>query len=138
MKKLILILAFVLPMSLITFGQIEDQDGQLFGSKRPTNEYNYYNFELITLDVVEHEFIIQNPNIVKMNLISFNAAPGISVEFISKVIEPGSLGKFVVKVDKNVYNKKGEFSEIITIITETENAVSKVKKEFSYTIEGTF
>jgi len=138
MKKLILILAFVLPFSIITFGQIDDQDGQLFGSKRPTNEYNFFDFEQINADVVEHEFIIQNPNVVKMNLVSYTAAEGITVEFVNKVIDPSSLGKFVVKINKNVYNKKGDFSEIITIITETENAISKVKKEFSYTVEGSF
>jgi hypothetical protein len=135
MKKLLLFLMLILPLSIISFGQIDDEDAQLFGSKRDAPAFNQYNFGHITDQVVQHQFTLKNATPSPMTIISIDAPEGVGVTLVNKVIEPKTVGKFVVTLRKK-YLTKGDFIKHIKITVEQEDALGKKTIQYDYTISG--
>ena len=135
MKKLLVILAFLLPFTMVSMAQVDGNEAQLFGSKRPTSAYNSHNFGEITA-VVQHEFMIYNTSPAAMTIISFQVPDGFNVFLYDKTIEPKSSAKFLVTVDPEHTLIEGDFAELIIITTEQETHVGKIVKEHSYTVQG--
>lgn len=131
MKKLLIILALVIPFSFITFGQVEDADAQLFGSKRDIA----HDFGQITT-VVSHDFVIKNTSPSSMTISSFKIPDGFGIILQDKEIASKSSGKFTVTIDPQYVDTKGDFERIIIIEIQQENALGTTKKELKYLIKG--
>ena len=138
MKKIIVLLALFLPLSIISFGQIDDEDAQLFGSSRSISAYNVFDFGNITSKVVQHKFDIKNNTPSSMNIISVDAPQGVGVILVNKVVKAKSVGKFIVTLDKDLIQTKGDFEQIIIIKVQQETALGKTTKELEYIIKGSF
>ncbi|MBN2893817.1 MAG: hypothetical protein JXL97_18250 [Bacteroidales bacterium] len=135
MKKLLVILALVLPFSFIAISQVDDSDAQMFGSRRTVTLYNTFDFGTVN-NISQHEFIIKNTSPSEMTVVSFNIPDGYGVVLYDKVIPAKSSGKFVVSIDPNYVDKKGDFEEKIIITTEQEDALGKKQTELTYTVKG--
>ncbi|MEA3450554.1 MAG: hypothetical protein U9Q83_01475 [Bacteroidota bacterium] len=137
MKKLALLLAFLIPLSLVTFAQIDDDGAQLFGSSRNLTAYNVYDFGPIENDVVQHQFIIKNTSLNSITVASFEAPEGVNVVLIDKIINPKTVGKFIITVNKDLIQAKGGFEYRIILKLEQDSVLGKTVKEVEYTILGT-
>jgi len=137
MKKLALLLALLIPLSLVTFAQIDDDGAQLFGSSRNVTAYNVYDFGTIDNNVVQHQFIIKNTSPNSMSVVSFDAPEGVNVVLIDKIIKSKTVGKFIVTVNKDLIQAKGNFEYRIMIRLEQDSVLGKTVKEVEYTILGT-
>ena len=72
-------------------------DAQMFGSARGT-AFNTFDFEEITENVVHHEFVINNKDIVEVTIVSVSLPQGVSVMIPKKVIEGEGKGIVLVTV----------------------------------------
>ena len=98
MKKLITILSLFLIISPV-FSQHRIDDAQMFGSARGLT-FNHFEFGNVTQDIVVHEFIITNNELIDITITSANLPQGMSIMIPKKVIEPKENGKIIVSVYK--------------------------------------
>ncbi len=136
MKKIVLLLTLLLPLSIVVFGQIDDEDAQMFGSSRSVPAYNNYDFGTITANVVQHQFVIKNSTPSPMTIVNINAPQGVGIVLVDKIIKAKSIGKFIVTINKNLIKTKGDFDKKIIVNVEQETALGKTTKELIYTIKG--
>lgn len=136
MKKIVLLLAFLIPLGFVSFGQIDDDDAQMFGSSRSVSNYNEYDFGTITSSSVQHQFVIKNNTLASMTVVGVDAPQGIVVVLVDKVISPKSVGKFIVTINKNLSLTKGNFEQKIVITVEQASALGNTTKEIEYFIKG--
>ena len=134
MKKLVLLLAVIIPFGFIANAQIQDDDPQMFGSKRNVPQSNFCDFESIT-EVVKHEFVIKNLGPGEIIVVDFEAPEGFDVIITDKNIQSRTTGTFTVVVNPDLI-PKGSFEEKITIITEQNNSLGKTTKDHIYTVKG--
>lgn len=136
MKKIVLLLSIFITLSLVSFGQIDDDDAQMFGSSRPVPNYNEYDFGTISSNSVQHQFVIKNSSPASMTVVNIDAPQGVGVVLVDKIISPKSVGKFIVTINKNLIQIKGDFNQKIVITVEQDSALGKISKEIEYTIKG--
>lgn len=136
MKKIVLLLALLIPLGFVSFGQIDDDDAQMFGSSRSVSNYNEYDFGTITSNSVQHQFVIKNNTLASMTVVGVDAPQGIVVVLVDKVISPKSVGKFIVTINKNLSLTKGNFEQKIVITVEQASALGNTTKEIEYFIKG--
>lgn len=137
-KNLALLFLFVFSFSFASLAQVDDEEGQMFGSKRDIAlpNFNSFDFETIADDVVEHEFIIKNTETTKIKITDFVIPAGFGVIVTDDVIEPNSEAIFIVTVNKK-YLEAGDFTEEIIVKTEQKKPTGvKVIKETTYTVKG--
>jgi len=137
-KNLTLILLFVSVFSFAGFAQVDDEEGQMFGSKRDITlpNLNSHDFGTLSTDVVQFEFSIVNTETTNLVIINFVIPTGLGIVVTDDVIEPNSEAKFVVTATK-AYLAVGAFSKDIIVKTEQQKANGvKVTKETTYTIKG--
>ncbi len=137
MKKLVLLIAFVLPMLFGAFAQVEDVDAQLFGSRRNTKQYNVHDFGTIS-EIVKHDFIIKNSSVTPITVVEIKAPEGFEVIIAENTIKPQSVSTFTVVIDPEKVNIEGDFEQIITVVTQYEDALGLKTKEINYTVKGKF
>ncbi len=135
MKKLVLIFAMIIPLSLMTFAQADYSSSQMFGSKRPTTDQMSYDFSKISADVVQHEFTVTNDNEVEITITSIEIPDGCGVVVIDKTIPAKSDGKIIVSIYKR-YISTGDFNKKIIVHTEYNILGTINKAELTYTVEG--
>ena len=138
-KNLGLIFLFIFAFSFAGFSQVDDEEAEMFGSKRDINFYSKYDFGVIDQDVVEHEFTIKNSSLKKMTITEFVIPDGIGIVLIDKVIESKSDGKFIVSINKQYMDTEGKFEEKIIVKTAQYLQVGVVTiTESIYIIKGSF
>ncbi len=137
MKKIIVLITLLLSFGIFAVAQIDDEEAQLFGSTRPVPSPNEYDFGQITDQVVQHQFVIKNKNVIPMTIVGVEAPEGVSVTLLDKVIEAQSVGSFLVSIDKNNYKVRGDFDEKIIITAEFDKDAGMPQKKFEYRIKGT-
>ena len=135
MKKLLRLLLVFVPFALTSYGQINDEDSQLFGSSRSVTSANSYNFGHITENVVSHQFLVKNASPSAMTIVNVDAPEGVGITILDKVIQPKTVGKFNVTLHKNLF-PKGDFEKVIKITIQQEDALGKTTKEIEYKISG--
>mgnify|MGYP000894010915 CR=1 FL=1 len=137
-KNLAFLFLFVFAFSFASFAQVDDEEGQMFGSKRDITlpSFNSFDFTAITADVVEHEFTIKNTETTNITISNFEIPTGIGIIVTDDVIEPNSEVTFIVTVNKK-YLTAGDFSKDVIVTTEQLKPTGiKVIKETTYTIKG--
>lgn len=138
MKKLISILSLILLLSP-AFAQTFN-DAQMFGSARGT-AFNTFDFEETTEDVIHHEFVINNPDVVDVTIVSVSLPQGVSVMIPKKVIEGEGKGTVLVSVFRDYTNldENNKFDEKFAI-TVQESLLTGIiiNKTYIYKISGQF
>ncbi len=137
MKKIILLFVFVFSLTFVTLAQVVDADAQMFGNSRPVTEYNVHDFGKID-QRVEHQFVVKNPTPTSLTVTSIIVPDGFGVILFDKVVEPKSVGKFVVIIDPAYVEKEGDFEEKVILTTQQENALGVTTKEITYTVKGSY
>ncbi|MBN2893816.1 MAG: hypothetical protein JXL97_18245 [Bacteroidales bacterium] len=135
MKKILLILLFVLPLSIIGYSQVDDSDAQMFGSRRPVNLYTSFDFGKIT-SAVKHDFTVKNETPSEMVILSFDIPDGFGIMLYDKIISANTNGTFAITIDPKYVDIKGDFEKKIIITTEQEDVLGKKRKEIIYTVKG--
>lgn len=139
MKKLISILSLILLLSP-AFAQTFN-DAQMFGSARGT-AFNTFDFEETTEDVVKHEFVINNPDVVDVTIVSVSLPQGVSVMIPKKVIEGGGTGTVLVSVYRDYVTNLDENNKFDDqfAITVQESLLTGIiiNKTYIYKISGQF
>lgn len=138
MKKLVLLLAFIVPMGIAGFSQADYTDAQMFGSKRPADSDMIHDFGQITDNVVSYEFTLKNDKQVDVIISSINAPEGVGVVLTNKKIQAGSEVTFLVYVYKDLMIADAEFEKNIIITTEYSAFGNIMKSNNIYLIEGNF
>ena len=114
------------------FGQITDEEAQLFGSRRG----EIYSFGRIT-DVVQHSFYIENKSPTAMQVVKVKAPNGIKAVMKNRIINPNDKGELVITVYPSQFQTKGDFQGNVVVTLEQENALGKTTKQQIFTISGT-
>lgn len=135
MKKLLFILALLIPFSLVSLGQVDYTDAQMFGSSREVPGSNSHDFGQITNEVVQHGFIIKNPYKVPITVSNVEISKGIGVLIVDEQIAAESIGKIIVLVYKN-YMEPGDFEKNIIVNTEYEILGTKKTSKHTYIVKG--
>jgi len=136
-KNLALLFFFLLSLTITTFAQVDDEEGQMFGSKRDLTlpNLNSHDFGSVTADA-QHEFTIKNSETTNVTITDFVIPAGLGIIVADDVIEPNTEAKFIVTVNK-AYLTAGDFSKEIIVTTEQVKPTGvKVIKETTYTIQG--
>lgn len=140
-KNLSLIFLFIFAFSFAGFSQVDDEEAEMFGSKRDINFYSKYDFGSITNDVQEHEFTITNNSLKPMTITEFIIPDGVGVILVDKVIESKEDGKFIVTVNKqymeNLKNDKFELEVIVKTAQNLQVGVTTITESI-YIIKGSF
>lgn len=131
MKKLFLLLLLLIP-TFAVFGQITDEEAQLFGSRRG----EIYSFGQIS-DVVQHSFYIENKSPTTMQIVKVTAPDGIKAVMKNRIINPNDKGELVITVYPSQFQTKGDFQGNVVVTIEQENALGKTTKQQIFTISGT-
>jgi hypothetical protein len=139
MKKLISILSLILLFSP-AFAQTFN-DAQMFGSARGT-AFNTFDFEEITEDVVHHEFVINNKDIVEVTIVSVSLPQGVSVMIPKKVIEGEGKGTVLVTVYREYVtnlDENNKFDEKFAITVQQSLLTGIIiNKTYIYQVSGQF
>jgi len=136
MKKIAFLCLLILLMSIVSIGQIKDDD-QMFGNKRELNP-NAKNFGQLTADTtISYHFIIKATK--EPIYIDYVYIPeGLSVTIIKEIITSESKhAGFIVTIFTSLL-EFGSFSKDIILRTYTvdKNSGDKLIKETKYTIKG--
>ena len=139
-KNLSLLFVLIFAISFAGFSQVDDEEAQMFGSKRgDVIAFSQHDFGQITEDVVEHTFIVKNSSIAELVISEFIIPDGVGVILVDKVIKKKSEGKFIVTVNKNYIDEEGEFSKEIIVRTVQKKPMGViVTKETTYVVKGKF
>jgi len=139
LKKLSLLFVLIFAISFTGFSQGDDEEGQMFGSKREVPSFSQHDFGQITQDVVEHTFTIKNNSIAELVVSEFIIPDGVGIILVDKVIKKKSEGKFIVTVNKNYIDEVGEFSKAIVVKTVQKKPMGVIEtKETTYIVKGKF
>jgi hypothetical protein len=138
MKKLSFLLVLLLSLSFVSMAQVDDEETNMFGSKRGLGSLttNIYDFGTISTEIVEHEFIIKNAENTDLTITGFDIPEGIGIVVVDNVVNANSEGKFIVTVNKE-YITTGDFEKTIIVKTETLTSTGVlVTKETAYVLKG--
>lgn len=138
MKKLSLLLLFVVAMSFAGFSQFDEEDGQMLGGSRKSliPKMNCFNFNDVVDEVVEHQFVIMNSEPGEIKITNISVPKGFGVIVTDDVIESGTDVVFIVSVYKK-YLDEGEFVGQVTVETTEEKPTGVVvKKITAYELKG--
>jgi hypothetical protein len=137
-KNLTFLFLFVIAFSYVGFSQVDDEEGQMFGSKRDISlpGLNSFDFATIATDVVEHEFTLKNTETTDIIISDFIIPVGLGIIVTDNIIEPNTEAIFIVTVNKK-YLTVGDFTKDVIVTTEqVKPSGVKVIKETTYTIKG--
>ena len=139
LKNFSLAILLIFAFSFVGFSQVDDEEAQMFGSKRNIQTFDKYDFGTITEDVVSHEFTIKNPSLIELTISEFTIPDGFGIILADKVIAPQSEGKFIVTVNKEFMDGEGKFNEKIIVKTTQKKPMGvTVTTESVYSIKGTY
>ncbi len=137
-KNLSLLFVLIFAISFAGFSQVDDEEAQMFGSKRVVAADNQHDFGQITEDVAEYTFEITNSSMSELVISEFIIPDGVGIILVDKVIKKKSKGKFIVTVNKN-YIDGNDFNKEIVVKTVQKKPMGViVTKETTYLVKGKF
>ncbi len=144
-KNLSLLFVLIFALSLTGFSQVDDEEAQMFGSKRDVTvkAFAKHDFGTLKTETVEHTFTIVNNNMGADLVISeFIIPDGVGVVLVDKVIKPRKEGKFIVTVNKNYLSEKeikNGFSKEVVVTTVLQKPMGvTVMNKSTYLVKGKF
>jgi len=138
-KNLSLLFVLIFAVSFAGFSQVDDEEAQMFGSKRSVAAFSQHDFGQITEDVVEHIFVIKNTSMAELVVSEFIIPDGVGIILIDKIINKKEEGKFIVTVNKNYIDEVGEFNKEIVVKTVQKKPMGVIEtKETTYVVKGKF
>lgn len=138
MKNLSLLFALMFVVTF-AFAQGEEEEPQMFGSKRDIKTQNYKLKDFGTIksnETVEHTFKIKNNSENELNVISAEASEGVTVTLTPQTLKAKSEGTYKVQVNASQVDRGNFALKVVIKCEQTEADGSKTPKDITYTLKG--
>ncbi len=134
LTKLSLVFLMLFSLSFAALAQKDEEEAQMFGSKRSL-DVNVHNFGTLASDAkMEHQFKVLNSMKTDISIEATTYPKGISVTIVKKTAKQGEAALFTVTV--NATALKGDFEENIIVNSVYQNSGVELKRKNIFVVKG--